>query len=704
MKYRILVIDDSIVNINALYHMLCDSYQVIVAKNKEDGMREARENCVSLVLLNMLIGKGEGFSVLQELKQDMETKQIPVMFIVGKNDEESQEKCLSMGAIDYMNKPFAPSVIKAKVKNYVELYEYRCRMENIASLDGLTGISNRREYEQKKEAFWQEACTENQPLSVAILDIDCFKQYNDRYGHLKGDQVLRSVARKLKECLPKKNAFLGRYGGEEFVVLLRGASEQEAVAVIEQMREQVKGMEIEHLHNRAGKVVTISAGGVTELPEKKSLEELVECADKRLYRAKSNGRNCTIWRDLQEVKGQVEVFQFGRLRLLSGDKTLRPVRKEQSKVWLLLAFLINNRYKNYSKEDVFAAIWQYGEVEDAEYGIRILIENATELLEELPIREAKELIIMQKGVYRWNNTYMCIVDTELFETMYKQAMEESDEEKQYELCERAISLYGGEFLQSVVQVEWVLAIRKRFEHMYMSLLEVFIALCYRKKEYEKILVVSQRALFQDAFLERIQYYYLRSLVVLGRKQRALEHFEYVVEEYYAKLHKDPSEQMKELYLEIIGSERVAGGIDQIESLIREKTIAVGAFYCDMYTFEKFYQIISRNMVRDEKGYCLAVLGISKQQYLERKQITMYMHQLFICLRRALRIGDVFCKVTESEYAVLLPCGTQEDANRIMERILHRFEEEFSDGKAQVETAIKAVKRAETAITKSFHKS
>ena len=173
-----------------------------------------------------------------------------------------------------------------------ELARLYKEVEQLSLLDGLTGIANRRMLDQTLGREWGRAKMNKSPLSLIMLDIDFFKEYNDYYGHTKGDECLKQVAKALRGVSKRIIDLVGRYGGEEFVLILPETNETSALYFAEQCLSTIKQLKIPHISSTVGDVVTVSAGVSTFIPfGETQLSELIECADKLLYQAKKNGRN-----------------------------------------------------------------------------------------------------------------------------------------------------------------------------------------------------------------------------------------------------------------------------------------------------------------------------------------------------------------------------------------------------------------------------
>jgi diguanylate cyclase (GGDEF)-like protein len=212
--------------------------------------------------------------------------------VSGKVSEEDIIYGFNLGAVDYITKPFSSVIVKARVGMHAELKRYRDYLEDISYLDGLTGISNRRKFDEYLHSTWNMAIRVTMPVSVILLDIDLFKEYNDNYGHQEGDNCLIQIAQTLSRIIVRKTDLLARYGGEEFVCVLPNTDIDSAFIIAEKLRLSVMSLQVPHCCSHAEKVVTISAGVASKFPTKNSsFASLIKSADEALYRSKATGRN-----------------------------------------------------------------------------------------------------------------------------------------------------------------------------------------------------------------------------------------------------------------------------------------------------------------------------------------------------------------------------------------------------------------------------
>lgn len=289
----ILIVDDEPVNIKALQAVLGDAYDLVFAITGEEALVMALEDPQpDLILMDIIMPGLDGFEVCARLKHDDRTKNIPVVFLTAKWETSEEARGLELGAVDYIRKPFSPPIIKARIRNHLELKKHRDLLENLSTLDGLTNIPNRRRFDEIYAQEWQRACRTNSSVSLLFIDIDHFKNFNDLYGHLTGDDCLKSVARVLQSSLGRPADFLARYGGEEFIILLPDTSPRGSQYLAENIRQTIDDLQLPHAASPIADHVTVSIGAVTcTTPAAYTRFALIEDADKALYRAKHEGRN-----------------------------------------------------------------------------------------------------------------------------------------------------------------------------------------------------------------------------------------------------------------------------------------------------------------------------------------------------------------------------------------------------------------------------
>lgn len=294
-KPTILIVDDMAPNIAILSDLLQEDYKIKVAKNGQKALEIAKGvEKPDLILLDIEMPEMNGYEVCKELKNSPLTNNIPVIFVTARNDVKDEEYGLNLGAVDYISKPFHPTIVKIRVKNHITLKLKSDWHEELSMFDGLTHIPNRRYFDEEYKKKCKEMIREQKTVALLMIDVDYFKRYNDHYGHGKGDECLIKIAGALKATLKRPSDMVARYGGEEFVVLLQNTDKEGAMNVAENLIKAVSELGIKHEYSTTADHVTISAGmAFKECGETLCGEELLKKADDALYRAKEGGRNRT---------------------------------------------------------------------------------------------------------------------------------------------------------------------------------------------------------------------------------------------------------------------------------------------------------------------------------------------------------------------------------------------------------------------------
>jgi len=293
-KPRLLLVDDQPINIQIMHRVFAQDCQVFMATSGAQALQRCQENLPDLVLLDVVMPEMDGYEVCRRLKADEATRHIPVIFVTAENDPEQETRGLSVGAVDFITKPINPSVLRARAKTHLLLKYQSDVLRNLVFFDGLTGVHNRRYFDQQLPMEWARSARSGAPLSLIILDVDFFKRYNDRYGHLAGDDCLCRVSKVLQKSLKRASDLVARYGGEEFACILPYTDFDHAMQIAGQLEQAVRAAQILHEDSDVAKVVTISLGVATRSGTDRAdkVSELLTLADAELYRAKAQGRGC----------------------------------------------------------------------------------------------------------------------------------------------------------------------------------------------------------------------------------------------------------------------------------------------------------------------------------------------------------------------------------------------------------------------------
>ncbi len=288
----ILIVDDEQFVFELLELFLEDSHDLLYAENGEKGLQMARSARVDLILLDIGMPDIDGYELCDILRNDPETKSIPIIFLTAFGSTDDEAKGLEAGAVDYITKPVTPPIVKARVRTHMALKLQRDYLEVLVRQDALTSLINRRGFDEILGREWRRAARAGKPLSLVMLDVDSFKPYNDHYGHVAGDACLQQVSAALGSALHRGTDYLFRYGGEEFAALLAETPFEFIEVMAERLRAAVEAARIPHAYSPVCDTVTISAGAATVIPQHADdLSTLILAADRMLYEVKKGGRN-----------------------------------------------------------------------------------------------------------------------------------------------------------------------------------------------------------------------------------------------------------------------------------------------------------------------------------------------------------------------------------------------------------------------------
>ena len=288
---KLLVVDDLTVNIEVMRQIFATDFQLVSATSGAQALALCKDNPPDLVLLDIVMPEMDGFEVCKRLKADPATRNIPIIFVTAHTDSAQETRGLEAGAVDFISKPVNPAVVRARVKTHLMLKFQSDLMRKLVFLDGLTGVYNRRYFDQQLTMEMARAVRNHSPLALIMLDVDFFKVYNDRYGHLAGDDCLREIASTLQEGLRRPADLVARYGGEEFGCILPETHFEDAMVIAAELESRVRAAQIPNEESDAAEVVTISLGVAGRGSSiRTNANDLLALADVQLYKAKHSGR------------------------------------------------------------------------------------------------------------------------------------------------------------------------------------------------------------------------------------------------------------------------------------------------------------------------------------------------------------------------------------------------------------------------------
>lgn len=320
-KITVLLVDDQPMIAEAVRRSLEDEKDIEFhyCSDPTKAIKIANNICPTIILQDLVMPEVNGLMMVKFFRVNQQTSIVPIIILSTKEDAKIKSEAFSLGVNDYIVKLPDKIELIARIRYHSKAYihhkqrdeaflallesqkklnEANKSLEALSSLDGLTGIANRRQFENRIQQEWQRATRNATPLSLLMIDIDFFKNYNDTYGHQGGDFCLKEIANLIKEAEKRSTDIAARYGGEEFALVLPETNREGAMDIALNLLAQVQNRNIPHCNSAAADRVTISIGVATRIPERGTdYDLLIKDADDALYEAKNSGRNMVIFAD-----------------------------------------------------------------------------------------------------------------------------------------------------------------------------------------------------------------------------------------------------------------------------------------------------------------------------------------------------------------------------------------------------------------------
>jgi diguanylate cyclase (GGDEF)-like protein len=320
VSMKALVIEDSQTGLAVIsQHLERMGILPIAATDGEAGVAAFRQHNPDIVLLDVVLPGMDGYEVARRIRAiEQSGEWTPIIFLTARTADSDLVQGITAGGDDYLFKPVSEVVLAAKVRAMQRILQMRYslvvltrkldaanqELTRLTSLDGLTGLANRRHFDETMQREWRRAARYKRPLALALVDVDNFKQFNDTYGHLAGDECLKGVAGALHAVSRRPSDLVARYGGEEFALVLPETDLAGAKRVGEGLCDAIRALRVEHRATAPG-YVSISVGVASMMPGQDGTgpQSLIAEADLALYAAKAGGRDRVGFKQIEPVAG-----------------------------------------------------------------------------------------------------------------------------------------------------------------------------------------------------------------------------------------------------------------------------------------------------------------------------------------------------------------------------------------------------------------
>lgn len=374
---------------------------------------------------------------------------------------------------------------------------------------------------------------------------------------------------------------------------------------------------------------------------------------------------------------KLQVNLLGGCSISCGDKTIDSNSLHSKKIWTILSYLIVFRNRDISQSELIDLVYAEDNSINPMNALKTLMHRVRAALDDLYYIRGKNIILQQDGAYKWNRALPIEVDIDIFEEFSQKANSAAlSEDMRLKACLEAIDIFKGDFVPKIAMEPWAIPLNTYYRSQFLSLVHKAIKLLEERMCYDNIVTVCHKAITIEPYDEFLYYSLMKALVNLGQYQDALSQYEKTTNLFYKEFGVTPSTELKALYKQIVHSNQsVEMDISAIKENLREEDDLKGAFYCEYEFFKDIYRLEVRSVSRSGKPIHICLLTISPkpgEKSLNTKTINSAMDKLCTCVKNTLRRGDVFARYSVSQFVIMLPMTTVENAEMVLGRIVKRF--------------------------------
>ena len=396
---------------------------------------------------------------------------------------------------------------------------------------------------------------------------------------------------------------------------------------------------------------------------------------------------------------QVKIRMLGGFSVSFDGKMVDDSANRMRKVWLLLSYLVYNRKRTASQEQYLTLLQGAGGEESADPSgkLKAMFYRVRTMLNTLSPTAGHNWIIHRDGTYCWNNEVDVALDTEEFETLCRTAMETEDGGERLALYEKALGLYGGDFLPKLSMEPWVIPLSAYYHRLYVETVLETLALLQESAAWQKMAQLCDAALKIEPYSEEIHCRYMRALMMLGRREEAVRLYEDMSEKLFATFGVMPSDESRALYREATRENSVpVVPTDGIREQLTEQGQDGGAMKCEYDFFKLVYQMQARSIGRSGEVVHIALFSLHgyRGKELARRSLDVAMNNLEELMLGNLRQGDLVSRCSVSQLVVMLPQANYENSVMVCQRIEKAFERKFPHSPAKIHFSVQPLEPRE----------
>jgi len=389
---------------------------------------------------------------------------------------------------------------------------------------------------------------------------------------------------------------------------------------------------------------------------------------------------------------------LGEFSITINGNQLTNLKGRTKRVWMLIQYLIANRHKENSTEKLVEVLWPDNQCNDPLNALKNLVYRARELLKGLSGNDKAEYIQYIHNTYSWNNSYSCLIDTEQFTEFYRRGSDVSKtQEERVEAFKDALQLYCGEFLPKSAYSNWVISASAYYANLYNQCVLRCCGLLIDLRRFDEVTQICENALIYSPLEESVHKMLLFGYLSTGQRNKALDHYNHVIDLFYRELGVDISESMRALYKQLVNSiNNVEMDLGIIKNDLKEASAVEGAYYCDYDIFKSIYRIQARSVARTGSSVFIVLFTISglDGELPKPRVAKLASERLKATIMDSLRKGDTVASYSATQFIVMLPLISYENAEMVVDRILQKFRFRYRRDNVKISTRINALDSAE----------
>ena len=366
---------------------------------------------------------------------------------------------------------------------------------------------------------------------------------------------------------------------------------------------------------------------------------------------------------------------LGEFSLVYGSRKVDDQSSRSKKVWTLIQYLLANRLKDISQNDLIEVLWPEGEeIGDPANTLKTIVHRARQAIDGLAYDDGKNIILYRSGTYAWNNDLPVRVDAEEFIALCDEAEQTSGDAK-LSLLMKALALYHGDYLPKSSFEPWVMPLSSYYRTRYIQAVHSAVAMLDSAGRFGDIVSLCRRASVIDPYDESIHLALIQALVATCAQQEAMSHYNYVTEMFFSHFGVTPSPELTQLYKEIVRTSKITEmDLGVIREGLAESQLISGAYYCEYEFFKDVYRIQARNISRNGQTVHVALISVldGYGKKLTQAKMNTAMERLREVVTKSLRQGDVFTRYSVSQYLLMLPLASYENTEMVLNRVMRNF--------------------------------